>query len=482
MKKILLFAAIAAAMLLASCQKEVPVETVNEGVPSIVAPSVFTATISPGTKTTVTPSDGRVSWEMDDEITIIDKASKSATYSIESIDGSTGRATFKYKSGETLGVGPYKATYGEEPSKTQTYYQNPGKLYMKAESDTTILNFQVQCGLLEINLTKNGEFVKSIAVSNYYEKFTYTLTCNPEKDISEKETFYIAVNGDTYYKIVITDKDGKECVLKAASGIKVDTNHIKPVTFDDSKLVFKPNTLPGVFSVSSTKKVQFSKGNLYWDETNRKFGFEANQYDFQNKWYGTYLVSHFYWSKTASVTYVEVYNDSGKQSSDVFFTNTDSDTANKDFTVNGVTGKYRTLSWNEWQYLFGENEHRQGAEMYQYPVKVCGIENCLVLAPDNYESPSDINVNVISESDWPALEAKGLVCLPPASFRDGSVVAPGFIGNGYYWSSTGGPNPSEAGYMGWIGTDDSSTPPTVAYTDRNTGRSVRLVTDVNVNQ
>ena len=478
MKKILLFAAIAAAMLLASCQKEVPVETVNEGVPSIVAPSVFTATISPGTKTTVTPSDGKVSWEMDDEITIIDKASKSATYSIESIDGSTGRATFKYKSGETLGVGPYKATYGEEPSKTQTYYQNPGKLYMKAESDTTILNFQVQCGLLEINLTKNGEFVKSIAVSNYYEKFTYTLTCNPEKDISEKETFYIAVNGDTYYKIVITDKDGKECVLKAASGIKVDTNHIKPVTLDEKKLVFKSNTLPGVFSVSDNKKIQFSKGNLYWDETNKKFGFEANQYDFQDKWYGTYRVSHFYWSKTASVTYVKDYNDSGKQSGDVFFTNTN------DFTVNGVTGKYRTLSKEEWLYLFGFNEegdpypYEQKTpryKKYKCGVTVCGVNDCVVLKPDDYTGASF--KESYDKASWAEAEAAGLVCLPASGYRDTSSVK-NCGSSGSYWSSSA-IDAENAYYVGFpIGQDSKDINVNPDPTTRNLGNSVRLVTDV----
>lgn len=482
MKKILLFAAIAAAMLLASCQKEVPVETAKEDTSTVVEPPVFTAAISPGTKTTVNVSNGKVSWEESDEITIIDKDKNQAVYKVQSIDGTTGKATFSYKSGATLGEGPYNATYGTEPATAQTYSTNPGKLYMKAESDTTILNFQVQCGLLEINLTKNGEFVKSIAVSNYYEKFTYTLTCNPEKDISEKETFYIAVNGDTYYKIVITDKDGKECVLKAASGIKVDTNHIKPVTFSDNKLVFKSNTLPGRFSVSSTKQVQFSKGNLYWDETNRKFGFEANQYDFQDKWYGTYRVSHFYWSKTASVTYVKDYNDSGKQS-DVFFTNTDSETANTDFTVNGVTGKYRTLSKEEWLYLFGFNEegerykpketHRY--KKYKCGVTVCGVNDCVVLKPDDY---TDSIKGSYDKASWAVVEAAGLVCLPASGYRDTSSVK-NCGSSGSYWSSSA-IDAEKAYYVGFpiIVQDSKDINVNPDPTTRNLGNSVRLVTDV----
>lgn len=482
MKKILLFAAIAAAMLLASCQKEVPVETVNEGAPSIVAPSVFTATISPGTKTTVTPSDGKVSWEMDDEITIIDKASKSATYSIESIDGSTGRATFKYKSGATLGEGPYNATYGTEPATAQTYSTNPGKLHMKAESDTTILNFKVQCGLMEIKLTKDGESVKSVAVTGIptgKSATTYTLTCNNESIASQK-AFYITVPAGTYHKIVITDAGDKDCTLTAASGIAVDTNHIKPVTFDDSKLVFKHSKLTGVFSVSDTKKVQFSRGNLVatidTNGTPIAWKFAANQY--------------------ACLVELGANKAIGKQAGDVdlFGWSTNNkfgiDTSRVDSDYSGTFNDWGkaidektwfTLSGDEWTYLLGKNGKRDGAEMYQYPVTVCGIANCLVLAPDDYDTLRDINVKEIKEGDWPALEAKGLVCLPPTGERDGSVVDPGFIGNGYYWSSTGMSDPAtQAGYMGWIGTNDSSTtPPTVAYNaDRHIGRSVRLVTEV----
>lgn len=481
MKKILIFAAIAAVLLLASCQKEVPVETAKEDTSTVVEPPLFTATISPGTKTTVDAQTGKVSWETTDEITVTDKNKNAAVYEIKSIDGTTGKATFKYKSGNQLGDGPYTATYGTTPAQAQTYCATPGKLYMEAESQTKSLTFKVQCGLLEINLTKYGESVKSIAVSNDREKTTYILTCNPEKDISEKKTFYIAVNGDTYYKIVITDKDGKECVLTAASGIKVDTNHIKPVTFDGSKLVFKPNTLPGVFSVSDNKQIQFSKGNLYWDETNKKFGFEANQYDFQDKWFGTYCVSHFYWSKTASVTYVEVYNDSGKQS-DVFFTNTDSDTANKDFTVNGVTGKYRTLSKEEWLYLFGFNEEGERYEQketrrykkYKCGVTVCGVNDCVVLTPDDYTG--SIN-DSYDKASWAVAEAAGLVCLPASGYRDTSSVK-NCGSSGSYWSSSA-INAEKAYYVGFpIGQDPKDINVNPDPTTRNLGNSVRLVTDV----
>ena len=67
-------------------------------------------------------TDGNVAWEADDEITITDASSASALYEIESIDETTGKATFVIKDGVTaLGAGPYTATYGTEPATAQTY-------------------------------------------------------------------------------------------------------------------------------------------------------------------------------------------------------------------------------------------------------------------------------------------------------------------------------------------------------------------------
>ena len=70
MKKILLFAAVTAAMLLASCQKEWSIEDFKVDPSVVIDYPVFTATISPGTKTTVDAQTGKVFWESTDEITI----------------------------------------------------------------------------------------------------------------------------------------------------------------------------------------------------------------------------------------------------------------------------------------------------------------------------------------------------------------------------------------------------------------------------
>ena len=248
MKKIMIFAAFAAALSLASCQKDGLNEAVKDNPSAASESPVFTGTINAGTKTTVDAASGKVSWETTDEITVTDKDQKTAVYSIESIDGTTGRATFVYKSGDTLGEGPYTATYGNAPKWEQTYTETPGQLYMTAQSETTSLTFSVQCGLMELNLTKDGELVNCIAVSGttYGEvqySVTYTLHCDSES-IEEGKSFYIALPAGRYHEIVITDSDNKVCTLESEGGVEVAANHIKPVTLPAAKLNFKAPSEP----------------------------------------------------------------------------------------------------------------------------------------------------------------------------------------------------------------------------------------------
>lgn len=242
MKKTMIFAAFAALVSLASCQKE---DNIINGTDKKASP-VFTASIAGATRTTVNLTDGKVAWEESDEITVTDASSASAVYEIESIDGTTGEATFIIKDGETaLGSGPYTATYGSEPATAQTYSATAGKLYMTAESSTNSFTFTVQCGLMKLNLTKTDVSVKSIAVTGTPTdgtETTYTLTCDPAQSIATAKDFCIALPDGSYTKIVITDASDAKATLNSASGVKVAANHIKPVTFTSDKINFAPPT------------------------------------------------------------------------------------------------------------------------------------------------------------------------------------------------------------------------------------------------
>ena len=245
MKKTMILSAFAALLSLSSCQKEITSVNGNEeDVVSTVASPVFTATINPETKTTVNVTDGKIAWEATDVITVTDAAKNSATYSIEGIDATTGKATFVIKDG-TLGDGPYTATYGTEPATAQTYSATAGKLYMTAPATSNnSFTFSVQCGLMKLNLTKTGEIVKSIAVTGTPtggSETTYTLTCTEAQSIASAKDFFIALPAGSYTKIEITNASNNKCTLNSASGVVVATNHIKPVTFGENKIAFRGN-------------------------------------------------------------------------------------------------------------------------------------------------------------------------------------------------------------------------------------------------
>ena len=434
MKKIMIFAAFAAALSLASCQKEGLNEVVKNDPSAVSESPVFTGTINAGTKTTVDAASGKVSWETTDEITVADKDQKTAVYSIESIDGTTGRAKFVYKSGDALGEGPYTATYGTEPATAQTYAATPGNLYMTAQSETTSLTFSVQCGLMEINLTKAEESVKSIAVTGTPtggSETTYTLTCTEAQSIESTKSFYISVAAGSYNKIVITDSEDKVCTL-TASGITVTANYIKPLTFAGNKLNFKSNlpagALPGEFSVSATKKVYFSKGNL-WADGNNALHFEDAQWKTtpaSNGSKNASHVSHFIWSDKVPDAVGNFYSGS----------NLFCDEANKQ-SVDGSGKIYYALSTNEWQYLFKTRTMEKGGARYEYltssGITVEGVTfKGVVLFSDDFTEQKTWKETYTT---WKALNDAGVVFLPAAGYRVGFNVN-NVGGYGYYWSST----------------------------------------------
>ena len=226
MKKLIIIA-LATLAAMVSCQKaEQEVVDTNPAKGDLV----FTATID-ATKTTVNTTNGKVSWEADDVITITDAGSNSAVYGVSEIVAD--RATFTKQSGSTLGAGPYTAVYGEAPSTStpQVYSATVTDLPMTASSATTSLTFSVSCGLLKVSLTDAGTSISSIAVGDGTN--VYTLNCSPAVNISSGADFYIAVPAGTYKRFAFQKSDGKYCVKTAKPGKEttVAANDIKPISF-----------------------------------------------------------------------------------------------------------------------------------------------------------------------------------------------------------------------------------------------------------
>lgn len=427
MKKLIFInVALVALAMFASCQKEQLIETATatKGV------TEFTASIEQPTKTAI-DATGKVTWVVGDEITVTDAAKSSAVYVAESSGVST---KFTLKTGETaVGDGPYTATYGD---LTKQVYDAAGANCPLTAPRTRIANFTFSSPYAVVEITaksSNAEVIKSVSVT--YGTNTSALDCGDGVTLtSEGIDFYVAVQPatDASLKVSFYTTDDKNATKTRSSAVTLAAKDLLPVSFNFSKDDWKYISLPGEFSVGATKKVQFSRGNLYWDGDS--YEFEANQYTI-GTWNAENHVNYFFWSKEESVAGAASYADSSATASDVFFTNDAPETAKADFTVNGVTGKFRTLSAEEWTYILSTRAN--AVDLLVEDVTVCDVEHCLVIAPDACLNSYvfDKTKKSYDAADWATAEAAGLVCLPPAGYRDGTEVKSG-EGNGFYWSST----------------------------------------------
>ena len=206
--------------------------------------------------------------------------------------------------------------------------------------------------------------------------------------------------------------------------------------------------LPGEFSVSDTKSVRFSYGNLYW--TGSAFEFEKDQFSYPTGWDSNH-VGHFYWTTAADKAYAEDYAEGGEKSTDVLFTN------NGGLSIYGQTG-WRTLSSDEWNYLLNSRSGKS-----QCPVTVNG-KSGLVIAPDSFSGTLQSSYNITD------LNEKGLVFLPLTGLRKEDKSFANVGETGFYWTGTG-LNANAANYVGFsnsIDFDDDA---------RSNGRAIRLVKD-----
>ncbi len=203
-----------------------------------------------------------------------------------------------------------------------------------------------------------------------------------------------------------------------------------------AKVNIADNMIEGCFSVSSSKKVEFSKGNLWWDGS--AYHFEANQTDYPTSWNANH-VGYFYWTNltdyqsgnAAYMPYAEYYSFSNQSTSDKFFC----DESNP-LTVEGISGFF-ALSQSEWDYLISSRNN--ASNLCKHGVTVDAMtdskKNCLIIAPDNFSG------TLKSSYTLDELSSLGLVCLPAAGYRDGSSFYGIEQWSTYWWAT---PAPSES--------------------------------------
>lgn len=233
--------------------------------------------------------------------------------------------------------------------------------------------------------------------------------------------------------------------------------------------------LPGVFSVSATKKVRFSQGNLQYNHSTRTWRFAQEQTSYigdtyankngarstQDEWmdlfgWGTngHHNSADYYNQRYSPTSVgysvidEYYNKYGYGPSRGF----ESEWKNYlDYSniSNGGDAQWRLLSKNEWDYLL--NTRNTSCVLRGTVTRYFITTNGLIILPDNYVHPAgtsipnypngsislDSRLETISETTWQRMEAAGAVLLPYAGYRRKGTYNTGCIsGNGTILSVT----------------------------------------------
>lgn len=271
--------------------------------------------------------------------------------------------------------------------------------------------------------------------------------------------------------IQFTLYNGKDATVTTytATGKTVECNDNKciGVAINYSKFATSLSALSGSFSVSDTKKVHFSHGNLRYTVSSGIWDFYPNQYDCQTA-YDANVISLFTWgyNKTQSIIPNGCALDNvNRNSGNLIY--------NEDWGNHvGNTDTWRTLTTEEWQYLF-TNAVREG--LYAYGVTVAGKENCLILYPDGFSGTKVSNGDTTSydtASEWEAAQSEGVVCLPAVGYRSTGSVN-NVAQTGTYWSSTA----YDYRYAYIIYFDSSKVIPG-SFNFRDSGYAVRLVADI----
>lgn len=256
-----------------------------------------------------------------------------------------------------------------------------------------------------------------------------------------------------------------------------------------------------LFSVSDTKQVRFSRGNLQYQASTAKWRFAEQQYDYVGDdnvnvsstyagWVDLFLWGTSGWDADFQpwTTALEEYNAGGSSTNDLTgdYANADWGVYNAISNGGGAAGIWRTLSAEEWAYLFGNNAKRSG----KWATAVVGDVFGLVVLPDSFTMP-DTSITLIpgaarntytgeptnnyTLAQWKKLELAGAVFMPAAGERlvSGTELEVEDDGrSGRYWSTTHASGTSarcikfEKGYL-----DTEAT----GY--RYRGLAVRLVKD-----
>lgn len=477
-----------AAVLLGSCSKDMEPDNSIKG----DEVEYIYATFENGGNAKTAIDGLKTTWVVNDEIWLSDaSASVKGTVVSTSDEGKTAR--IEYSAGTLTGddiyaVYPYAAGVGVSDGKisfkiAQTQSGNFADANISAACGKKAggLGFKNATSIFKI--TNDGTSVKVKFPQNFGGTYSIDLSGDQpviaavsadskciESDLSkstEKDFWYISVAPGIEFAANATIASYEDCNDASLKGDKTTSGGITLVRnkiYNLKAPVIDRGVLEGVFSVSASKKVQFSRGNLVGHLEGGANSGSTGKWDFEQKQYyfrmypganddkalqGTSLgttpaqtVGTFYYSEdiNKACRYTSEENkDQANASGELLFTNV----AANDVTVYG-SKEWMALTQQEYEYLCKTRTTSSGHHYFKGKVNYgSGVINGLFLIPDDLlpdktwpagvtEPAYDDNCQTTpwgsateySLADFAKLEKAGIVFLPCIGLRDGSRYYP----------------------------------------------------------
>ncbi len=399
-----------------------------------------------------------------------------------------------------------------------------GGSYQEGQSCT--VKATTKPGFNFVNWTENGNQVSDMAEYTFTVTGNRILVANFSELQSNEYGVQVSANpseggtvtgGGTYQQgqsctVKATTKPGFNFVNWTENGNQVSDMAEYTFTVTGNRILVANFTaqpqaptgaINGLFSVSASKQVWFSQGNLqyigsagtpYWK-------FAENQWDYLGTTTGQNSSNHnvdrdlFGWgtsgwyngntyympfdTEDAYPSYYQ-YGPSGEHDLTGDYANADWGVYNPISNGGNVAGQWRTLTNSEWGYVLFTRTTPSGI---RFAKAIVNDVNGVIVLPDDWVGStyalSSINNreanysnNIISASNWNSiLQPHGAVFLPAGGSRAGTSVL--YAGtNGYYWS-TSYYNSYQARAVFFSNTQLKTGEPDFRYY----GRSVRLVSD-----
>lgn len=327
---------------------------------------------------------------------------------------------------------------------------------------------------------------------NILKTFNYLDGTSTKDDLTVTSTsatnvFYVALSDISSMKLnLLVNADSDPYTYT-----KADVTFANGKYYEVSVKMAPQDALRGLFSVSSTKKVYFSKGNLQHTSNDTGYswtaGFAEHQYDVigdapgNNTLLGELsllnnpgTVDLFGWSTlTGPLHQKTIYG--------VNNSNDDADYAGDFYDWgNAFKAPWFTLSKDEWDWLLANAQWLKAT--------VNGVKGLIIFpdgftwnttsmgdAPTTYRIQNDDYTHTLTAAQWTALESAGAVLLPAGGVRVKSTVTMTDSDShyvGYYWTSTPKPDNGTNAYFLAIGKNFVKS---TQNNPRHYGYSVRLV-------